>query len=79
LAVVKRAESSKLSWRRIYAYLVAPDSSIEAPLQPEKFFEGIGKGDGDISSRLAIQTRCLDQPGTSGRVPEGSSKVSGGL
>jgi hypothetical protein len=60
LAVVKRAESSKLSWRRIYAYLVAPDSSIEAPFKPERFFEGIGKGDGDISSRLAIQTLCLD-------------------
>jgi hypothetical protein len=42
---VERAEPSKLSGQRIYAYLVAPNSSIEASLKPVKFPEGISKGD----------------------------------
>ena len=44
-----------------------------------KLFEGIGKGVCDIGSRFAVQTLCLDQPGTSGRVPEGAFEVPSGL
>ena len=70
MAVVKRAESSKLSWRRIYAYLVAPDSSIEAPFKPEKFFEGIGKGDGDSVTSRRSQPSQPSQPSKSDLVDD---------
>jgi hypothetical protein len=59
--------------------LIASDTSIKAALEPLKLLEGIGKGGCDIGSRFAIQTLCLDKPGTSGRIPEGASQVSSGL
>jgi hypothetical protein len=49
-----------LSARRIYAYLVASDSSIEAPLQPLKFFEGVCERGRDLDSSFAVQPLCLD-------------------
>jgi hypothetical protein len=58
--VVERVEPSELSGQRIYAYLVAPDSSIDASLKPVKFSEGISKGGCDLCSRLRIQSVCLD-------------------
>jgi hypothetical protein len=57
---VRRSESSELSARRIYAYLVASDSSIEAPLQPLKFFEGVCERGRDLDSSFAVQPLCLD-------------------
>ena len=44
-----------------------------------KLFECIGKGGCNVGSRFAVQPLCLDQPGTSGRIPEGASKVPSGL
>lgn len=57
---VRRSESSELSAGRIYAYLVASDSSIEAPLQPLKFFEGVCEGDRDLDSSFVVQRLSLD-------------------
>jgi hypothetical protein len=48
--------------------LIASNASIKAALEPLKLFECLGKGGGDLSSRLAIQPVRLDQPGTSGCV-----------
>jgi hypothetical protein len=53
--------------------------SIEAALESVKLFEGICKGGCDIGSRFAVQPVCLDQPGSSGRIPEAASKVASGL
>ena len=61
------------------ASLLASNTSIEAALEPVKLFEGIGKGGRDVGSRFAVQPLCLDQPGTSGRIPQGASKVPSGL
>ena len=59
--------------------LIASDASIKAALKPTKFFERIGEGGRDIGSRFAVQPLGLDQPGTSGRIPEGASQVPNGL
>jgi hypothetical protein len=55
------------------------DTSIEAALKSAKLLECISKGSGEIGSRFAVQSLCLDEPGTSGRVPEGAFKVTSGL
>ena len=68
-----------LTGRPFLTSLLATDASIEAALEPVKFFECIGKGGCDIGSRFAVQTLCLDEPGTSGRIPERASQVSSGL
>ena len=65
--------------RRIRVALVASDTSIKAALEPVKLFEGIGKGGCDIGSRFAVQPLCLDEPGTSSRIPERASQVPSGL
>ena len=44
-----------------------------------KFFECIGDGGRDVGSRFAVQPLCLDEPGTSGRIPERASEVPSGL
>jgi hypothetical protein len=44
-----------------------------------KFVEGISEGGCDVSSRLTIQPLCLDQPGTSGGIPERAPEVPSGL
>jgi hypothetical protein len=45
-----------------------------------KLFESRCKGGCEVGDRLAVQTLCLDQqPGTSGRIPEGPSQVLSGL
>ena len=44
-----------------------------------KLFEGIGKRRCDFGSRVVVQALGLDQPGTSGRIPERASKVPSGL
>ena len=44
-----------------------------------KLFKCIGKGRCDVGSRLTVQPHCLDQPGTSSRIPEGAFKVPSGL
>jgi len=71
--------SSDLTRWRFTPSMLASDTSIEAALKPVKFFECIGKGRCDISSRFAVQPLYLDKPGTSGRIPEGASKVPYGL
>jgi hypothetical protein len=40
--------------------MVASYTSIEAALEPVKLFECIGKGEGDLSSRVVIQPLCLN-------------------
>jgi hypothetical protein len=59
----------------VRASLVASDASIEAPLEPVKFWECIRKGIHEVGSRFAVQTLCLDESGTSGRIPEGALEV----
>jgi hypothetical protein len=44
----------------VRAFLVASDASIEAPLEPVKFWECIGKGIHEVGSRFAVQTFWLD-------------------
>jgi hypothetical protein len=44
----------------VRASLVASDASIEAPLEPVRFFECIGKGVREVGSRFAVQTIWLD-------------------
>ena len=44
-----------------------------------KLFQGIDKGGCDVGSRLTVQPLCLNEPGTSGRIPKGASKVASGL
>jgi hypothetical protein len=61
------------------ASLVASDTSIKASLQPVQLFECISKGRCEVGSRFAVQTLCLDQPGTSSRIPERALKVASGL
>ena len=58
---------------------LASGTSIKAALQPVKLFESIGKGGCDVGSQFAVQPLCLNQPGTSGRIPEGASAVACGL
>jgi hypothetical protein len=38
----------------------APDTSIEAALQPVKLFKSVGEEGGNLSSRFAVQPICLD-------------------
>jgi hypothetical protein len=40
--------------------LIASDTSVEAPLEPVKLFECIGKGGCDVGSRFAVQPVYLD-------------------
>jgi hypothetical protein len=54
---------------------VTSDTPIEAALEPVKLFEGICKGGCNIGSRFAVQTLCLDKPGASSGIPEGTSQV----
>jgi hypothetical protein len=61
------------------ASLIASDASIEAALEPVKLIECICQGDRYVPSRFAVQTLCLDQPGTSSRIPERALKVASGL
>jgi hypothetical protein len=63
----------------VRASLIASDTSIEAALEPVKLFECIGKRGCHIGSRFAVQPLCLDEPSTSGRIQEGTSKVPSGL
>jgi hypothetical protein len=37
------------------------NASIKTALEPVKLFERIGKRDGDLGSRLTVQTICLDR------------------
>jgi hypothetical protein len=53
--------------------LFPSNSSVEVPLQPVKLCEGIREGGRDVRSRLAVQPVYLDEPSTSGRVPERAS------
>jgi hypothetical protein len=52
---------------------------IETALEPVKLLESIRQAGCDVGSRLAVQPLRLDEPGTSGRIPEGASKVASGL
>jgi len=61
------------------ASVVASYASIEAALEPVKLLECIGKGGRDVGSRFAVQAVCLDEPRTSGGIPERASKVTNGL
>ena len=58
---------------------MASDSSIQAALEPVKFFQSICKRGCHVSSRLAVQTLGLDETGTGGRIPEGAPKIPSGL
>ena len=60
------------------ASLIAPNASIKAALEALKFFESICQAGRDIGSRFAVQTLCLDEPGTSGRIPERAFQISSG-
>jgi hypothetical protein len=55
------------------------DASIDSGLEPVKLFECIGKGGRDVGSRFAVQPVCLNEPGTSSRIPEGALEVPSGL
>jgi hypothetical protein len=44
----------------VRASLVASDASIEAPPEPVKFWECIGKGIHEVGSRFAVQSLWLD-------------------
>jgi hypothetical protein len=44
-----------------------------------KLLDGIGERACDLGRRLAAQTLSLDWPCTSGRIPQGASKVPDGL
>jgi hypothetical protein len=44
-----------------------------------KLVEDICESCCDIGSRVAVQPLCLDQPGTNGCVPKGTSKVASRL
>ena len=43
-----------------WAGVLASNSSVKAPLQPVKLFEGICKGGCYVSSRFTVQTISLD-------------------
>jgi hypothetical protein len=55
--------------------MIASDTSIKAAPEPVKLSKGIGKRGCDVGSRFVVQALCLDQPGTSGRIPEQALKV----
>jgi hypothetical protein len=73
------SKSSELTGGRLPATRVASDTSIEATLEPVKLFQGICKGGCDVGGRFAVQAFWLDEPSTSGRIPEGASQVARGL
>jgi hypothetical protein len=60
-------------------FSITSDTSIEAALEPLKLCDGIGEGGPDVGSRCAVQPLRLDEPGASGRAPEGASEVPRGL
>jgi hypothetical protein len=70
---------SERAWGALPGVPVASDTSIDAAFEPVKLFECLRKGGCDIGSRLAVQHVCLDEPGTSGRIPEGALEVPNSL
>jgi hypothetical protein len=70
---------ASMIWKRRRSPAPASDTSIQAPLEPVKLFESMCKGGCDIGSRFLVQPLWLDQPSTSGRIPEGASQVPCGL
>jgi hypothetical protein len=60
LARQRHAESSELNGVWGKATLVASDTSIEAALEPVKFFECVCKGGCDGGSRFVVQSLSLD-------------------
>jgi hypothetical protein len=58
---------------------VASYTPIEAAMEPAKLFEGICERGCELGSRSAVQPLYLDEPGTSGRTPEGAFEVANSL
>jgi hypothetical protein len=79
LAAVPRVDVELANGRALSSALVASDPSIEPALEPVQLFQGSYERGCDIGSRLAVQTLCLDQPGTSGGIAEGALQVPSGL